>query len=1125
MECLDCNHSNLPEAKFCQNCGARLTGSCAACSAPLPDGARFCIECGEPVGASAPGKAAVPEVIASRERNPGLYTPKHLADRILRGKSTVEGERKQVTVLFVDIKESMTLAENVDPEDWHRILDGLFAVLSESIHRFEGTVNQFTGDGIMALFGAPIAHEDHARRSCYAAIHLLDQVERYSEKLRREEGLNFSIRVGINSGEVVVGRIGEDLRMDYTAQGHTVGLASRMESLAPAGRAMLTEHTAALVGDFFELKDLGEFKVKGVRDPVRAYELLGRGKARTRLDLSLQRGLTPFVGREREMALLDAAMAQAADGRSSVIAFGADAGSGKSRICYEFAEKARARGVKVFKGHCQAHGAMIPFLPILEVLRGFLGIEEDADPASAREKVAGRLLLFAPELKEALPLVFDFLGIPDPKRPAPPMDSEPRQRVLYGALGKMLESHSERGPAVILVEDLHWIDEASEIFLKEIIRMVEAVDLRMVLLLNYRVEYEPPWRNSPVFSETLLQPLGVKETLAILSGLMGDDPSLKELAESIRVRTAGNPFFMEEVTRSLVDAGSLVGEPGDYRFEGSLDSVVLPATVQSVVSARIDHLPVFQKEIIQAAAVLGKEFLEPVLLRVVDRDSSEVVGALAALAEAGFLVEKELSPDRVYAFRHPVTQEVAYRSQLSDARSELHGRAARVLTDLYPATIDENAALIAHHWDGAGDCLEAARVGRKAAEWAFLQDHAESLRHWRRVLELVKGLEEDEETLELGVAAVEGILNLSWRLALSDEEGSSAYVWADERVRRAGDLPRRGRLLTALGALKNFKGEVDEALEIYRQAAEIVDVGGDPAAVRGLLSRRAYGNLLAGNLDESLSMAERAVGLMGEERPESVTVSDFIFVKGFAALPLTYLGRLGEASQLIEHCITAAREAGEIGTLNTMRGFGVSNAWFLGDGDRAMRYALAQLDFAERIGSPSLKVMAYDSLGVALTLLQRWPEAVTALETALTTARESNAALQAEGLILANMADAYRGAGEDQLAADHAIEALKVANKNGTALHECRANLILGRILVRTTCDGHLDDAEPALKRALAIVERTGAKAYEPFVRVELAELARLRGDSAGNDEHLHRASCLFREIGSACCPTHDHAV
>lgn len=1121
MECPDCNHPNRPEAKFCQNCGGRLTGVCTTCSAKLPDGAKFCIECGQSVAESVPSESVVAKAPKLGDRSPGTYTPKHLADRILRGKGNLEGERKQVTVLFVDIKESMTLAEAVDPEVWHRILDGLFAVLSDSIHRFEGTVNQFTGDGIMALFGAPIAHEDHAQRSCYAAIHLLEQVELYSEKLRREEGFNFSIRVGINSGEVVVGSIGDDLRMDYTAQGHTVGLAARMESLAPAGRAMLTEHTAALVGDFFELRDLGEFKVKGVRDPVRSYELLGRGKARTRLDLSLQRGLTPFVGRERELALLDAAMTQAADGRSSVIAFGADAGSGKSRICYEFAEKCRARGVHVFKGHCQAHGAMIPFLPVLEVLRGFLGIEEDADPVSAREKVAGRLLLFAPELKEALPLVFDFLGIPDPKRPAPPIDPEPRQRVLYGALGKLLESYSERGPSVILIEDLHWIDEASEFFLGEVIEMIEEGHLRVVLLLNYRPEYEVPWRDCSVFTETMLKPLGARETLAILAGLLGTDSSVTALAESIRERTAGNPFFMEEVTRSLVDGGSLEGVRGNYRLVGSIEDIVLPSTVQSVVAARIDHLSQDEKFVAQAAAVLGKEFLEPVLLRVLEDDSDTVTGALSALVEAGFLVEKELSPDRVYAFRHPVTQEVAYRSQLTDARAELHGRAARVLTELYPDNTSENAALIAHHWDGAGNRLEAARIGRVAAEWAYLKDYAESMRHWRRVLELAQKLEDNEETLELGVAAAEGILNLTWRLSLGDDEAEAAYTWASERVHRAGNVPLEGRLLTAYGGLKNFRGDVDLALEIYRKATEIVEVDGNPKAILALLSRRAFANLLAGNLEESLRLAERAVEVAGPERPAFMSLSDYIFVQGFAALPLTYLGRLAEASALIEHCITAAREAGEIGTLNTMRGFGVSNAWFLDDGPRALRYALAQLDFAEKIDSPTLKVMAYDSLGVAHTLMGRWDEAVTALETALRTSREHNSALPSEGLVLANMAEAYRGAGQDELAGTVALEALEVARRNGTLLHECRANLILGRILLRTPCCGHSGEAGPALRRAMQIVERTGAKAYEPFIRVELAELARKSGDTATNDAELHRADCLFREIGSACCPLH----
>src|SRR5262249_47372155 len=388
--------------RFCTECGNRLGRTCAACGTSVDLSEKFCGSC----GAALTGVAA-----ASVDRAPITYTPKHLADKILTSRSALEGERKQVTVLFADVKGSMELAEQLDPEEWHRILDHFFMILAEGVHRFEGTVNQYTGDGIMALFGAPIAHEDHAQRACWAALRLQESLRAYADELRRTQGLNFSVRVGLNSGDVVVGQIGNDLRMDYTAQGHTVGLAQRTEQLAEAGRTYLTEHTAALVGDYFRLRDLGAFALKGVRRPVHIHELEGAGALRTRFDVSRARGFSRFVGRADEMAAVEAAMPRAFAGEGRVIGVVSEPGVGKSRLCHELNERARAQGVRVHTAHCVAHGKMIPFLPILELMRDIFGVTEQDGNEAARRKIAGTLLLLDQTLTDALPLVFDFLGV------------------------------------------------------------------------------------------------------------------------------------------------------------------------------------------------------------------------------------------------------------------------------------------------------------------------------------------------------------------------------------------------------------------------------------------------------------------------------------------------------------------------------------------------------------------------------------------------------------------------------------------------------------------------------------------------------------------------------------------
>ncbi|MGH7855797.1 MAG: AAA family ATPase, partial [Candidatus Binatia bacterium] len=431
--------------------------TCPSCTRENRDDAKFCDACGYRLAKTGPA----PELRA--------YTPRHLAEEILRSRRALEGERKQVTVLFADVKGSLDLAESVDPEAWHEILDRFFGILAGGIHRFEGTINQFTGDGIMALFGAPIAHEDHAQRACWSALHLSEELRRYADELRREAGLNFSVRMGLNSGEVVVGAIGDDLRMDYTAQGHTVGLAARIEQLAEPGTVYLSDHTAELVSGYFRLRDLGDFRIQGLREPLRVYELQGTGSVRSRLDRARARGLTRFVGRKPEMAALEATLEEALAGRGRVVGVVAEPGVGKSRLCAEFLDRCRARGLRAHGGRALAHGKSVPLLPVLEMLRDYFGVSErDADQA-AREKIAGKLLLLDRDFDASLPLLFDFLGVADPERPLPRMDPEARQRLLFDIVRRMMHARSRREPAVIFFEDCHWLDEASEAYLETMI--------------------------------------------------------------------------------------------------------------------------------------------------------------------------------------------------------------------------------------------------------------------------------------------------------------------------------------------------------------------------------------------------------------------------------------------------------------------------------------------------------------------------------------------------------------------------------------------------------------------------------------------------------------------------------
>ena len=545
-----------------------------------------------------------------------------------------DGERKQVTVLFADVQGSMDLAEQHDPEQWREIMQGFFSILAEEVRRFEGTVDKFTGDGIMAVFGAPVAHEDHARRACFAALRMLDDIAEYAAELRRKHGLNFSARIGINSGEVVAGAIGAGAEGGYTAIGHTVGLAQRMEALAEPGKAYLTEAAAELAHGFFELEDLGEFEIKGASKPIRVFELAGVGSARSRLDLSRERGFSRFVGRDEEMAVLAGALERAKAGEGAAVGIVAEPGIGKSRLCHEFAERARAEGIEVFECQAQSHGREIPFMPVLQMLRSYFGIADGDPERIVREKIAGRALLLDPALADDLPLLFDFLGVPDPDHPLPQLSAEARHRALRGVVCKLIRAPRRRDPIVTIVEDLHWIDEASEGLLGELLGSVEGT--QTLAIVNFRPEYESPWTGPPDYHSISLQPLGQESSEVLLRDLAGEDPSLDRLGELIHERTDGNPFFIEEIVRELAESGYLEGERGAYRLIGPIENARVPATVQTVLAARIDRLAPEEKTLLQQLAVIGREFPLSLLRHVINQPEEELYHLLASLQRKEF---------------------------------------------------------------------------------------------------------------------------------------------------------------------------------------------------------------------------------------------------------------------------------------------------------------------------------------------------------------------------------------------------------------------------------------------------------------------------------------------------------
>jgi class 3 adenylate cyclase/tetratricopeptide (TPR) repeat protein len=1047
---------------------------------------------------------------------PRSYTPKHLAEKILTTRSALQGERKQVTVLFADVKGSMDLAEHVDPEEWHKIMDRFFAILSEGVHRFEGTINQYTGDGIMALFGAPIAHEDHAQRACYAALHLQQELRRYADEMRVEHGLNFFVRMGLNSGDVVVGKIGDDLRMDYTAQGHTVGLAARMEQIAAADSACLSEHTAKLVSGYFALRDFGQTRIKGLSEPLHVFELEGVGRVRTRLDVSRARGFNKFVGRQSEMAALEASLQQAIGGNAQVVGVVAEAGTGKSRLCYEFTEHCRAREIPVYEAHGVAHGKAIPLLPVLEFQRSYFGITDQDAPRAARDKIAGRMVLLDETLADGLQLMFEFLGVPDPERPAPSLGPEARQRQLFDVIRRLGRARSAREPAVFLFEDLQWLDRASEEFIENLVEI--SPGNRTLVLLNFRPEYHAAWMQRSYYQQLPLLPLGPDAIRELFTDLLGTDPSLSQLRELIQERTGGNPFFIEEIVQSLVETGVVAGARGAYRLAKPLDAVAVPVTVQSILAARIDRLAEREKQVLQTASVIGRTFSEPILRGVLDLGDGDLPGVLHALTNAEFLYQEALYPEAEYAFKHPLTQEVAYRSQLADRRARIHGGVARAIEELEAEKLGERAALLAYHWEHAGEAGEAAKWHRRAAEWVGWNNLNEALRHWQSVRKLVDTLADTREILAERATVRARIMNYLARAGDPEKQADSLFREGKELALRSGDPLVLSEVLNGFGTLRaQVAGAIDEALDPLFESVHHADATEDKALKVAVRHGLCIGLFHAARFPECLAVAEQGLELaqgnleLGRDRLGSSPSLSLSFFHGGV---LSLMGRPREGSAELDQVIDIARTSQQLSLIAVSHVLHVLRCEVTGEAAPALTHAREALEYAERAGMHVGRVICYFALGVAHVLNSAWRDALDVLEQVLGIGRERRLLLW-ESSALAVMAAAHLGLGDCDRALALSEEAIAISGRRGSRLWEFSAMLTRTRAL-RDHGIQATKDIETTLAEADAWLQRSGAKSYEPFLHVERAELARLTGDEATRERELHEAHRLFTEIGAS---------
>jgi class 3 adenylate cyclase/tetratricopeptide (TPR) repeat protein len=1103
-QCPRCRHDNPARAKFCLECGARLPLACPACGAALPATAKFCLECGRAVAAgsraarsgaepgappevsdvpAAPGPPGGPEA-----RTPATYTPAHLAEKILTSRAALEGERKPVTVLFCDLVGSTALAERLGPEGMHALLNRFFEVALAEVHRYEGTVNQFLGDGFMALFGAPLAHEDHARRAALAALGVAQTLRERPLAVGASAGVPVTVRMGLHTGFVVVGAIGDNLRMDYTAVGDTTHLAARLQQLAEPGAILASEATWRLVEGYVRGERLGPVTVKGRGAAVVVVRLVGVGPRRAPLEGVAERPLSQFVGRERELRTLRDLFTQVEGGQGQAVGIVGEPGVGKSRLLLEFRRALLGRRVTYLAGRCLSYGAAIPYVPVADIVRANAGLVDTDPPEAVAEKLRFGLQEVGLEGDDALPCLLRLLGVKDPSGRLDLLSPEAVKARTFDTLRQLCLRGSRRQPLVLEVEDLHWIDRTSEELLALLAETLAGASI--LLVTTYRPGHRPPWSDRSFATQLSLARLAPAESLSIVRGVLPTAGLGDPLARQILEKAEGNPFFLEELARAVGDRGVGTGVP-------------VPDTVHGVLMARIDRLAEAPKRLLQTASVLGREFSAR-LLAAIWRGPGDLEPHLRELARLEFLFERATGPEAAYAFKHALTQDVAEATLLPSRRRELHRAAAEALERLHAERLAELAPVLAHHYGEAEAWAPAAlHAGRAAAAARAAFANREALARYDQAITAAEraGLPPAErQALHEGRGGVHTVLG-DFEPARADYEAALALARAE------GDALGEARALGALSALWGGHRDYARGLDLARQAVTAVERADDgPPAQRALGEARLGVGLMEMNLARASAARrelEQALALfrsLGDAAGEG-RVLDVL------AMTVLEAGDLDAAIACYREALPRLAAAGDRQTETSCAanlGFALLYRGHRAEGEPWIQRAL---ESARTIGARAHEAYVHVVVGELVEPYGDWGRALRALDTGLAIARELGHR-EWTAVALATLGRIQRQCGDVAGARARHEEMLAIARELGTALWIADALGELGEDLVAAGAT-----AEGA--RYLADAVTTAAEALKFAMRplLALAQLALRAGRPDEALAHARRVQALVPQF------------
>ncbi len=1093
MRCSKCGTEGIPGKKFCAECGSPFSNRCSNCNSDNAPGAKFCADCGGALGTDVVadrGKPSATEVAGGVRIAPERQTSE-----------TVEGERKTVTALFADIKDSTEMMRDLDPEEARAIVDPALRIMVDAVRRYDGYVVQSTGDGIFALFGAPAAYEDHPQRSLYAALQMQQRLREHGQRLAAQGRPALQARIGVNTGEVVVRTIETGGKVEYTPIGHTANLAARLQTIAPAGSIAVSEDTRRLVEGYFELRPLGPAEIKGISESVNVYEVTGLGPLRTHFQLSARRGLTKFVGRANEMAALGRAMELARSGHGQVAAIVAEAGSGKSRLVYEF--KATLPGERlVLEAYSVSHGGASPYQPVLDLLHGYFGIVGTDEPDARRERVSSRLAALDPNLADTRPYLLALLGIQDSPESLAQMDPQVKRRRTLDAIKRIVLRESLKQPLVIIFEDLHWIDVETQALLDLLADGLATA--RILLLVNYRPEYRHEWGNKTYYAQLRLDALGRESAAEMLSTLLGDGVELNPLKRLIFERTEGNPFFIEEMVQALFDQGALVRN-GEVKVARPLSQLRLPATVQGILAARIDGLPGEPKQLLQTLAVIGKESPLALIRKVVATPEPQLERMLADLQVGEFIYEQASPSELEYTFKHALTLEVAYNSLLIERRKVLHERAASAMESLYADRINDHLAELARHYERTANLPKALEYLERAGQQAAGRSaHAEAIGLFNSARELLKTMPETPNRIEQELT-----LQLSLGVALQCIKGWAApevgevYARARELCSRMGDAPQAFATLAGLWVFHLVRAEHDIARELAEQLLSIAERRRDASLFPH--SHHAMGATLhyQGELASARTHLDRAVSLYDPVGHPMHALHYFGFdvaVNSFdiGSQNLWILGYPGQAQRAAERGLSIARELSHSLSLAHASDVAAVIHLWRGEGEAALKFNELGLRLASEHGFQQWFALSTCIRGGVLLAAGQLEEGIEQLREGLASLWASGAHIAETGT-LAALATAYGRLGRTEEGLATITEALAAKERTGECHFEAELHRLKGELLQR----GRIkepesrvrEQAEACFRRAIEVAQRQLAKSWELRATMSLARLLAKQGN------------------------------